>query len=142
MEQRSFSPRHSFTKEQLKYLSTLPEKYSYIQNEKHMWREISKEYNEKFSGFYREPKVLKQKYHNALNPNFRRYKFSEEEITLLIHLMVENNKNLMFIAKLKGRTEASVKNFAYKNLIRRVQEKLSPHDFTFIRDDAENVSKH
>lgn len=86
--------------------------------------------------------MLKQKYHNALNPNLRRDKLSEEEIPLLIHLMVENNKNWRFIAKLMGRTEASVKNFAYKNLIREVHEKLSLHDFTFIRDDAENVSKH
>jgi hypothetical protein len=106
-----------------------------------MWKEIAEDYNEQFSSIYREPKVLKQKYHNALNPKLRRDQLSEEEIPFLIHMMIENNNNWRVIGKLMGRTEASVKNFAYKNLSGYVYKKLSLHDFSFIMDDAQNASK-
>ena len=97
------------------------------------WTLIAEELNKINKKIYRNGKQCRERWHNHLDPNIKKKKWSTEEEDILLNKQLKYGNKWSIISKyLPGRTDNSIKNYFYSKLrkyIRKILKQIQKEKF-------------
>jgi len=97
------------------------------------WTLIAEELNKANKKIYRNGKQCRERWHNHLDPNIKKKKWSTQEEEILLNKQLKYGNKWSIISKfLPGRTDNSIKNYFYSKLrkyIRKILKQIQKEKF-------------